>query len=276
MPPPDNDVKAKPLTPQELGLIKLWIDQGAKGEVKAAGAHDRLAAAAAGHQSDLRRRDHARRPIRRRLAGQPDFPLSRAEQARAGPADRSVAAREGHLQAAGRGRPRPGAVAEVQPRRHAGSPPAASARSSSGRSPAGGKKLDLAGLEGPARSHRRQQPTASWRRSAKRRARSRCSTSPTARSSRRSQGHSGAGHRRGVHRRRREARHRLARQDVPRLEPGRSEADRFDRDARRRSTPWRSSPKASRSPPAARDNSHPPVGAARQRSRPKPPSRSRR
>jgi WD40 repeat protein len=36
MPPPDNDVKAKPLTPQELGLIKLWIDQGAKGEVHAA------------------------------------------------------------------------------------------------------------------------------------------------------------------------------------------------------------------------------------------------
>src|SRR5437773_2849889 len=36
MPPPDNDVKAKPLTPQELGLIKLWIDQGAKGEVEGA------------------------------------------------------------------------------------------------------------------------------------------------------------------------------------------------------------------------------------------------
>ena len=36
MPPPDNDVKAKPLTPDELGLIKLWIDQGAKGEVKSA------------------------------------------------------------------------------------------------------------------------------------------------------------------------------------------------------------------------------------------------
>jgi WD40 repeat protein len=35
MPPPDNDVKARPLTPQELGLIKLWIDQGAKGEIKA-------------------------------------------------------------------------------------------------------------------------------------------------------------------------------------------------------------------------------------------------
>src|SRR6476660_5373052 len=37
MPPPDNDVKAKPLTSQELGLIKLWIDQGAKGEVKGTG-----------------------------------------------------------------------------------------------------------------------------------------------------------------------------------------------------------------------------------------------
>ena len=36
MPPPDNDVGAKPLTPEELGLIKLWIDQGAKGEVKSA------------------------------------------------------------------------------------------------------------------------------------------------------------------------------------------------------------------------------------------------
>ena len=33
MPPEDNDVGAKPLTPDELGLIKLWIDQGAKGEV---------------------------------------------------------------------------------------------------------------------------------------------------------------------------------------------------------------------------------------------------
>src|SRR5262245_16184334 len=37
MPPPKNDVKAKPLTPEELGLIKLWVDQGAKGEVKLTG-----------------------------------------------------------------------------------------------------------------------------------------------------------------------------------------------------------------------------------------------
>ncbi len=32
MPPEGNDVRAKNLTPQELGLLKLWIDQGASGE----------------------------------------------------------------------------------------------------------------------------------------------------------------------------------------------------------------------------------------------------
>ena len=31
MPPDDNDVSAHPLTPEELGLIKLWIEQGAAG-----------------------------------------------------------------------------------------------------------------------------------------------------------------------------------------------------------------------------------------------------
>ena len=33
MPPKGNDVKAKNLTAEELGLLKLWIDQGAKGTV---------------------------------------------------------------------------------------------------------------------------------------------------------------------------------------------------------------------------------------------------
>lgn len=37
MPPDGNDVKAKPLTPEELGLVKLWIDQGATGTVSSAG-----------------------------------------------------------------------------------------------------------------------------------------------------------------------------------------------------------------------------------------------
>lgn len=36
MPPLDNKVGAKQLTSQELGLIKLWIDQGATGEVSGA------------------------------------------------------------------------------------------------------------------------------------------------------------------------------------------------------------------------------------------------
>ena len=40
MPPPDNDVRAAALTPEELGLIKLWIDEGAKGEVT--GASDKV------------------------------------------------------------------------------------------------------------------------------------------------------------------------------------------------------------------------------------------
>lgn len=38
MPPKDNKVGAKSLSPQDLGLIKLWIDQGATGEVTAQNA----------------------------------------------------------------------------------------------------------------------------------------------------------------------------------------------------------------------------------------------
>ncbi|HEX4149023.1 MAG TPA: c-type cytochrome domain-containing protein, partial [Pirellulales bacterium] len=34
MPPEDNKVAAQPLKPEELGLIKLWIDQGATGSVQ--------------------------------------------------------------------------------------------------------------------------------------------------------------------------------------------------------------------------------------------------
>ncbi|MCH8922719.1 MAG: hypothetical protein IIA67_06170, partial [Planctomycetes bacterium] len=34
MPPEDNDVGAKPLTPEQLGIIKKWIDEGATGQVK--------------------------------------------------------------------------------------------------------------------------------------------------------------------------------------------------------------------------------------------------
>ena len=34
MPPRDNKAKAKDLTPEQLGLLKLWIDQGAKASPK--------------------------------------------------------------------------------------------------------------------------------------------------------------------------------------------------------------------------------------------------
>ena len=34
MPPLKNKVSANPLNPQQLGLIKLWIQQGVKGEVR--------------------------------------------------------------------------------------------------------------------------------------------------------------------------------------------------------------------------------------------------
>ena len=37
MPPRNNKVEASDLTPEELGLLKLWIDQGAKGEVHGTG-----------------------------------------------------------------------------------------------------------------------------------------------------------------------------------------------------------------------------------------------
>jgi WD40 repeat protein len=36
MPPKDNKANASDLTPEQLALLKLWIDQGAKGEVRAA------------------------------------------------------------------------------------------------------------------------------------------------------------------------------------------------------------------------------------------------
>ncbi len=40
MPPKDNKVNAVDLTAEQLGLLKLWIDQGAKGEVRASAPVD--------------------------------------------------------------------------------------------------------------------------------------------------------------------------------------------------------------------------------------------
>ncbi len=150
--------------------------------MKVGGEHH-LAAVAGRGQPDLRGRDHARRPIRGGRPGQPDFPVPRSEQARAGPADRSVADRAGHLQAARRGRFGSDPVAQIQPRRRV--------LASGGfrtvklwQKPQAARSSTWPRSKGrPARSPFR--PTANWPRSAKRPARSRFLTWPTARSPRR-------------------------------------------------------------------------------------------
>ncbi|MEX2175310.1 MAG: c-type cytochrome domain-containing protein [Pirellulaceae bacterium] len=151
MPPPDNDVKAKSLTPDELGLIKLWIDQGAKGEVQSASSmitwqplppginpiyavaiapDGQYAAAARANQIFLY---HV--PSRRELGRLTDPALlERGLYKQPGVAD----------------------VDLIQALRFS---PDGQWLASGGyrtvklwKKPAGGKKLDLAGLEGPARS----------------------------------------------------------------------------------------------------------------------------
>ena len=53
MPPPDNEVGAKTLTTQELGLLKLWIDQGATGMVRGVISPKNWRPSASRSQSDL-------------------------------------------------------------------------------------------------------------------------------------------------------------------------------------------------------------------------------
>lgn len=78
MPPKDNKVGAKRFTPQELGLIKLWIDRG--GSVAQPRPRSRLAAAPAGRAAHLRRHAHGRRPIRRLPSRKPNLHLPRADR----------------------------------------------------------------------------------------------------------------------------------------------------------------------------------------------------
>ena len=61
MPPADNKVGAKRLTSNELGLLKLWIDQCHGHRLE--GRADHLAAAAPGNALDLRRGTHGGRAI---------------------------------------------------------------------------------------------------------------------------------------------------------------------------------------------------------------------
>ncbi len=53
MPPEGNSANAQNMTPAELGLLKLWIEQGAKGEVTASENTDCLAAIASRRESGV-------------------------------------------------------------------------------------------------------------------------------------------------------------------------------------------------------------------------------
>jgi len=64
MPPRDNKAKAKNLTPEQLGLLKRWIDQGAKDSPKT----ERIVhwqPLAESPRRDFRGRGHGRRTVRR-------------------------------------------------------------------------------------------------------------------------------------------------------------------------------------------------------------------
>jgi hypothetical protein len=56
MPPRNNKVGAPPLTPQQLGMLKLWIEQGAKGPSRKFPPPTAVAGAAARLARELRRR----------------------------------------------------------------------------------------------------------------------------------------------------------------------------------------------------------------------------
>ncbi len=75
MPPPDNNVKAVPLSPDELGLIKLWIDQGAGGQVTASAAPLKWQKLPPTVSPILAVADRSGRPVRRLRPGERDLRL---------------------------------------------------------------------------------------------------------------------------------------------------------------------------------------------------------
>ena len=128
MPPKNNKVGANPLTPQELGLLKLWIDQGAQVRRRRRGSPAPVPAAAAKveyqpaprrAQPDLRGRGDARRAARRVQPRQPDLRLQPAEASAPDASHRPRPARHRRRGPAGRGPPRPRPEPRVQPRRQA-------------------------------------------------------------------------------------------------------------------------------------------------------------
>ena len=92
MPPKNNKSGAVALTASEVELLKNWIDQGAKHSVQQ-GAASRVAAAAAGRESDLHRRDDEGRTLRRVRTRKSDFHLRPRDAAVSSRASRMPAAR---------------------------------------------------------------------------------------------------------------------------------------------------------------------------------------
>ena len=154
--------RGNPLTPQELALLKLWIDQGAKGpavDVRVAAEGRRRAAAGAGQAGPGGRRQPGQER-RRRRPRQPGPPLRRQDRRLPQDADRPDA--EDARRQAGRTPPtcrwsRRWPTARTARR----SPPAASRRSTSGTPSKGDDQAAAHRLRRPRRGPRLLAPTAS-------------------------------------------------------------------------------------------------------------------
>jgi hypothetical protein len=116
MPPKNNKVGAEILKPDELALLKAWIDQGATGTVTAKAKPVQWHPLAAGIASDPRGRGHGRRTIRRVRAGQSDFHLPCPDRPDRRAAHRSQArGKNGPQRLAQLGSARFRAIARLQP-----------------------------------------------------------------------------------------------------------------------------------------------------------------
>ena len=117
MPPDDNNVEAKDLTPEELGLLAAWIDQGADRRRRRRRGAGQMASAAQRGAADLRRGCLARRTnCRLHARGNQIFLYHLPSGQLAAPVGRSRIEQDRSVRRAGRGPFRPGPVAGLQSR----------------------------------------------------------------------------------------------------------------------------------------------------------------
>ena len=93
MPPLPNKVEASGLTPNELGVLKRVDSQRRPGRHRHDGQDRPMAAASQRRRTDLQRRTHRGRAVRRERTCQPDFHLPHSHRRNCRRADRSGAAR---------------------------------------------------------------------------------------------------------------------------------------------------------------------------------------